>query len=103
VVTLSNSKLFTARCKTLDTSPKFLNSVSLCTNNHLRKEAGTNDASPPPTLVYVMQWSAPHPNRVYDDTELRQVRLFVQCEAESRNFEEVSRVLHRAVITHTDY
>jgi hypothetical protein len=37
------------------------------------------------------------------DTELRQVRLFVQSEAESRNFEEVSRVLRRAVIARILY
>jgi hypothetical protein len=45
-----------------------------------------------------MLWSAPHSNRGYDDTELHQMRLFVQIEAESRIFAEVSRVLHLAVI-----
>ena len=34
-----------ASCKTLDTSPKFLDSASLCTNNYFKKEAGTNDAT----------------------------------------------------------
>ena len=33
----------------------------------------------------------------YHDMELHQMQLFVQSEAESRNFGEVSRVLHQAV------
>ena len=35
-----------AKCKTLDTSNKLLESALLCTNNCLRKEVGKNDASP---------------------------------------------------------
>jgi hypothetical protein len=42
---------------------------------------------------------APRSNRGLDHTELRQMQLFVQSEAEYEKFAEVSRVLHLAVMS----
>ena len=59
----------TAKCKTLDTSKKFLNSALLCTNNHFREQVGAGDASPllsviiaPPTFTSHLQcfWPSFH-------------------------------------------
>ena len=53
-----------AKCKTLDASRKFLNSASLCTNNHFnRKQAGVGEPAPrllsviiaPPTSTLHLQ------------------------------------------------
>ncbi|EDR06371.1 uncharacterized protein LACBIDRAFT_328675 [Laccaria bicolor S238N-H82] len=46
------STILDDRLKYTYTLQKLLNSASLCVNNHLRKEAGINDANPPPTQVY---------------------------------------------------
>jgi len=87
---------FPAKCKTLDTSQKFLDSASLCTNNYLRKEAGMNDTSPPPTqgICNVMECSM-----------LQSIQNCAKCGClykarwSQEKILEVSRVLHLAVKT----